>query len=115
MENEEKTTGASIGGPAMAEEATFRRATEQTAAGLRSDIKDIAKRVELLSKALKTAPRSEDEITRDMDSEAIANVMLSYRHLEDASMRLGKMIQASRGGVSVYDKNIESESSAVGS
>ena len=36
--------------------------------------------------------------------EAIANVMLAYRHLEDASMRLGKVIQALDGGVSVYDK-----------
>ena|ERR1700721_1341803 len=32
------------------------------------------------------------------------NVMLSYRHLEDAAMRLGKAIQAFDGGVSVYDK-----------
>jgi hypothetical protein len=36
--------------------------------------------------------------------EAIANVTLAYRHLEDASMRLGKVIQALDGGVSVYDK-----------
>jgi hypothetical protein len=36
--------------------------------------------------------------------EAIANVMLAYRHLEDASMRLGKVIQALDNGVSVYDK-----------
>lgn len=38
------------------------------------------------------------------NGEAIANVMLAYRHLEDASMRLGKAIQALDGGVSVYDK-----------
>jgi hypothetical protein len=31
-------------------------------------------------------------------SEAIANVTLAYRHLEDASMRLGKAIQALDGG-----------------
>lgn len=36
--------------------------------------------------------------------EAIANATLAYRHLEDASMRLGKMLQALDGGVSVYDK-----------
>jgi hypothetical protein len=36
--------------------------------------------------------------------EAVDNVMLAYRHLEDASMRLGKAIQALDGGVSVYDK-----------
>lgn len=37
-------------------------------------------------------------------SEVHANVMLSFRHLEDAAMRLGKAIQAADGGVSVYDK-----------
>ncbi len=33
-----------------------------------------------------------------------ANIMLAYRHLEDARMRLGKVIQAYDGGVSCYDK-----------
>ena len=37
-------------------------------------------------------------------TEALANIMLAYRHLEDASMRLGKVIQALDNGVSVYDK-----------
>lgn len=40
----------------------------------------------------------------DEQGEAKANVMLAYRHLEDASMRLGKAIQAIDGGVSVYDQ-----------
>lgn len=39
-----------------------------------------------------------------VDGEVLANFMLSYRHLEDASMRLGKCIQHLDGGVSVYDK-----------
>ncbi len=38
------------------------------------------------------------------NGEAIANVVLSYRHLEDARMRLGKAIQADGDGVSIYDK-----------
>lgn len=33
-----------------------------------------------------------------------ANIMLAYRHLEDARMRIGKALQAFDGGVSVYDK-----------
>lgn len=37
--------------------------------------------------------------------EAYANATLAYRHLEDASMRLGKAIQALDGGISVYDKD----------
>ena len=32
------------------------------------------------------------------------NIELAYRHLEDASMRLGKAIQAINGGANVYDK-----------
>ena len=36
--------------------------------------------------------------------EVIANIMLSYRHLEDARMRLGKALQADGDGVSIYDK-----------
>jgi hypothetical protein len=36
--------------------------------------------------------------------EVIANITLAYRHLEDASMRLGKALQAIDGGVSVYDR-----------
>lgn len=35
--------------------------------------------------------------------EMIANVVLAYRHLEDARMRFGKAIQACNGGVSIYD------------
>jgi hypothetical protein len=38
--------------------------------------------------------------------ETIANVTLAYRHLEDASMRLGKAIQALDGGTSVYDREV---------
>ncbi|MCH8247068.1 MAG: hypothetical protein IH951_11750 [Bacteroidetes bacterium] len=37
-------------------------------------------------------------------SEMHANLTLAYRHLEDARMRLGKVLQARDGGVSVYDK-----------
>ncbi len=39
-----------------------------------------------------------------LDGEAVANATLAYRHVEDASMRLGKVLQAIDGGVSVYDK-----------
>ncbi len=33
-----------------------------------------------------------------------ANIMLSYRHLEDARMRIGKILQAADDGVSILDK-----------
>lgn len=37
-------------------------------------------------------------------SEMHANIQLAYRHLEDARMRLGKVVQAFDGGVSCYPK-----------
>jgi len=33
-----------------------------------------------------------------------ANLTLVFRHLEDARMRLGKVMQAHQGGVSILDK-----------
>lgn len=36
--------------------------------------------------------------------EVYANVMLAVRHLEDARMRLGKVLQHARDGVSIYDQ-----------
>lgn len=46
----------------------------------------------------------EDPELGTLPREAGANVTIAYRHLEDASMRLGKALQALDGGVSVYDK-----------
>lgn len=68
------------------------------AAGLRIEIRDLAAKVKNLKQIPSNAPDSE------LSSESMANVMLAYRHLEDARMRLGKVIQAEDGGVSVYDK-----------
>jgi len=41
-----------------------------------------------------------------VDSEVFANLTLCYRHLEDASMRLGKVKQFMNDGESIYDKNV---------
>ena len=37
-------------------------------------------------------------------SEMKANIMLTYRHLEDARMRIGKILQAADDGISIIDK-----------
>lgn len=37
-------------------------------------------------------------------SEMKANIILTYRHLEDARMRVGKILQAADDGVSILDK-----------
>jgi len=34
----------------------------------------------------------------------VANITLAFRALEDARMRLGKVMQAYQGGVSIFDK-----------
>jgi len=69
--------------------------------GLRKQIKDTAKSV----KELKERQTKDECIKNEDRGEVMANLMLSYRHLEDASMRLGKVLQAYDGGVSVYDKD----------
>lgn len=68
--------------------------------GQRVAIKKIAKDVLDLKQHFLTLQTSQYPI----DSEVFANLMLAYRHMEDASMRLGKAIQYLDGGVSVYDK-----------
>jgi len=60
---------------------------------LRRSVKEAASRLDAMRQAL----------VGD-NCELIANLTLAYRHLEDASMRLGKAIQAQDGGVSVYDR-----------
>jgi len=59
---------------------------------LRRELKPLADKVRVLAE------------NGDANGEAVANVKLAFRHLEDASMRLGKAIQAIDGGASVYDK-----------
>lgn len=69
----------------------------------RESIELVAKYVKNMAEGLKNS--KEDGIVPEDKSEMIANLILSYRHLEDAKMRLGKAIQAKNGGVSIYDKN----------
>lgn len=71
----------------------------QSAEELRRDIKATAEKL-LATKNERAAQR----ISGPNEGELIANLTLAFRHMEDASMRLGKAIQAADGGVSVYDK-----------
>lgn len=67
---------------------------------LRKEIRDIDSQVKALMNhtVFMNLPKVADS------SEMKANIMLSYRHLEDARLRLGKALQAEDGGTSVYDK-----------
>ena len=54
------------------------------------------KRLEMEARAIVTSD--------DLKGEQKAQAMLAVRHLEDARMRLGKVIQYNGTGVSCYDK-----------
>lgn len=71
--------------------------------GLRKEIRDIGSQVKALMNDTIFIPANLPSISDS--GEMKANIMLSYRHLEDARLRLGKVIQAYDGGTSVYDKN----------
>lgn len=68
---------------------------------LRTEIKAVAAKIA----AMHVAPvfTMEEQYSGQQD-EMHANITLSYRHLEDAAMRLGKAIQAYDEGKSCYDK-----------
>jgi hypothetical protein len=75
-----------------------------------SDCEALRREIKATAEKVSAVFKSGREATIPALSEALANVMLAYRHLEDASMRLGKAIQALDGGVSVYDKSQVPES-----
>lgn len=70
----------------------------------KTECEDFRRQLKPIADAMIRAVRGGDT-NNEMRPEVIANVMLAYRHLEDASMRLGKAIQAIDGGISVYDKD----------
>jgi len=68
---------------------------------LRAELKDIEKQV----RSMKEGPRFTGEQSYlGQHGEMIAQSMLAVRHIEDARMRLGKVLQYAEDGVSIYDK-----------
>ncbi|MFW5962739.1 MAG: hypothetical protein ACOCQR_03890 [bacterium] len=78
------------------------QAFDETINQIRQNIKSNAK---LVMDVKNDKANSETDGKEDV-GEVMANLMLCYRHLEDASMRLGKVHQAKNGGVSIYDHNV---------
>jgi hypothetical protein len=68
---------------------------------LRSEIEAVKVKVKQLADDLKSGDVVEAGDNTDK-YEQIANAILAFRHLEDAKMRIGKVIQATVGE-SVYD------------
>lgn len=82
-------------------EPTRQMTFEERCGDLRGRIKDECERVlELKS----NDGFSEPEDYAGQHAEMLANIMLAYRHLEDARMRIGKILQAAGDGVSILDK-----------
>ena len=77
---------------------------------MNEDLKDQCfnqrKAIEEIKKYVHGMKRHSDlpDMNEELRGEAIANITLAYRHLEDARMRLGKAVQAIDGGTSVYPK-----------
>ncbi len=69
--------------------------------GLREEIKKIGVKVH----DLKLCPdMAKIEEYAGQRSEMRANIILAYRHLEDARMRIGKILQAADDGISMSPK-----------
>jgi hypothetical protein len=76
---------------------------KQACKGLRQQIGIFTASVDDLIRDCKTAQLAVAPNVPPSDrGEMIANATLAKRHLEDARMRLGKVVQAFDGGVSVY-------------
>lgn len=77
---------------------------EKLCESLRGDIKDIAFAVKRLMQHETFKGQSPIEDFLGQHAEMKANIMLSYHHLEDARMRLGKVMQQIQGGTSIFDR-----------
>lgn len=74
---------------------------EEIANQTRDDLKKIEKR---LRRSLTSSRYSGEQAFSYQHGEMKAQTMLAVRHLEDARMRCGKILQYADDGVSIYDK-----------
>ena len=76
---------------------------EEHAMDLRIELRDAGRRIlkQMDHQDLDTPPRGADVSNVN---EAKANIMIAYRHVEDAVMRLGKIVQAMDGGTSIFPR-----------
>jgi hypothetical protein len=87
--------------PSSQEQSASVPSFEERARDLRTKLRAIAAEV----RSLYHAPAFLiEELYPGQHKEMGANIELSYRHIEDATMRLGKAIQAYGRGKSVYDQ-----------
>lgn len=85
--------------------------TPPTAPTLKGECDDIRIRIKLLEKNVRDLKdkiakerRGQEDAFPGQSAEVLGQVTIAFRHLEDARMRIGKVIQYSGDGVSVFDK-----------
>lgn len=70
-----------------------------------NDMRSELKKIEMQARAIVTCDDLKAESSfENQRGEQKAQAMLAVRHIEDARMRLGKVIQYNGTGVSCYDK-----------
>lgn len=74
---------------------------EETCSCLRKDIKLLE---ETTRRLLDHGMFRNEQAFANQFSEMKANIMLTVRHLEDARMRVGKILQYADDGISILDK-----------
>lgn len=72
---------------------------EQQIEVYRKGLQSIGEELMLTKLSVQSSPLPVENSGEDR-GETIANIILAYRHIEDARMRLGKVYQALNGGIS---------------
>ena len=93
-------TGCYVFGPRQGESA-MEEELNSTCERLRDRFKDLGEQVKYL---MEHDDFKNEQAYSGQHGEMKANIMLTYRHLEDARMRVGKILQAAGDGVSILDK-----------
>jgi hypothetical protein len=71
---------------------------------IRGEIKALEKRCRDVKRKIEMDRRGQEDSFPGQTGEILGQVTLAFRHLEDARMRIGKVIQYSGDGVSCFDK-----------
>jgi hypothetical protein len=79
---------------------------EATCEDIRSSIKAVG---DVIKQLMFDPIFKQEQQFLDQHNEMKANIILSYRHLEDARMRIGKVMQQIQGGVSKFDRSYRAQ------
>ena len=71
---------------------------------VRAACKDLEMGLRAMKDKIQADRRGQEDSFPGQIGEILGQVTLAFRHLEDARMRVGKVIQYSGDGVSVFDK-----------